>query len=94
VTVGLAYTGARTNTDYLAVYRCYGGTGACQATDRDYWIRYPAFVQANVSATQRITRTISGTLTIENLGNTRQNEGDNATLVFGRMTMLGLQWRY
>ena len=94
VTAGLTYVGSFRGTDLLALFRCFGGTGPCQATSRDYIIEYPGFERVTLSVTQRIARQLDGLLTVNNLTNNTAFEGNNLLPVMGRTTMLGLHFHH
>ncbi len=94
VTAGLTYVGSYRGTDLLGQFRCFGGTGPCQPTSRDYMIEYPGFERVTLSVTQRIARQLDGLLTVNNLTNNTAFEGNNLLPVMGRTTMLGLHFHH
>jgi iron complex outermembrane receptor protein len=94
VTAGLTYVGSFRNNDLLGLFRCFGGTGPCQPTSRDYVITYPGFERVTLSVTQRLTRQLDGLLTVNNLTNNTAFEGNNLLPVMGRTTMLGLHFHH
>ncbi len=94
VTGGIVYVGSRTNYDYLALYRCFGGTGACRETFRDYLKEYPEFVKMNVSVFQRVTSNLSGILLVDNIWNAQPDEVSNDLPRRGRSIMAGLRAEY
>lgn len=94
VSGGLVYVGSRANYDYLALFRCFGGTGACRPTFRDYQIEYPGFVKLNLSLFQRITPIFSGILSIDNLTNNQTDEVSNELPRRGRSVTAGLRVQY
>ena len=94
LTGSLTYVGNWQNYDYLAEYRCFGGTGPCQQTGRGYIITYPSFVKARMTLAQQITRVLSGFAVVDNLANNEAFEQSNLYPVFGRVTSIGLQFHY
>jgi outer membrane receptor protein involved in Fe transport len=94
VTTGLTYVGSFRGTDLLAQFRCFGGTGPCQPTSRDYLIDYPGFERVTLAVTQRVARQLDALLTVNNLTNNTAFEGSNALPVMGRTTMLGLHFHH
>ena len=94
VSAGFTYVGSWISSDWLATFRCLGGTGPCFPTSRDYLVSYPALVKANVSLFQQVTPSLSGFLAVDNLTNTKNHEGDNFSAVTGRRTVAGLRFQY
>ncbi len=93
LTAGLTYVGSYRQTDFLALLRCFGGTGPCPA-DFDFAATFPGFTKLNASITQRIARQIDGFVSVEDLTDSRAHEGSNLLPVTGRMTMVGLHLTY
>lgn len=91
---GVVYLGSWTNTDLMGLIRCFGGTGPCLPTDRDYLIRYPALLKVNATLTQRLNRALTGFVSIDNLTNNDRHEVDNISPVMGRTTTLGARLEY
>jgi outer membrane receptor protein involved in Fe transport len=94
LTAGLAYVGSWRNYDYFAQFSCYGGTGPCQASNRDYIVSYPGFVRLSAGVSQQLTSLVSAFLQVDNLSNNEAFELDDLSPVMGRITTLGLQLRY
>jgi outer membrane receptor protein involved in Fe transport len=94
VTSGLTYMGSYRSIDALGQLRCFGGTGPCQATLRDYLMTYPGFVKVNAAVTYRITPQLGASLSMSNLTNEFAAEGGNTNPVMGRVTMVGLHFVY
>jgi hypothetical protein len=94
VSAGLAYVGSWANYDALAQYRCFGGTGPCQATSRDYIVAYPGFVKINATMTSQITPVLTGYVSVNNLANRNIYEAGNDLPVKGRLTTVGLEFNY
>jgi outer membrane receptor protein involved in Fe transport len=91
---GVTYVGRWNYYDYLAEFRCFGGTGPCQPTFRDYIIAYPAFVKLNARLSQQIRPWITAVLSVDNLTNNGASELNNLIPVMGRVTVFGLQFEY
>lgn len=91
---GLTYVGSWEGTDFLAQFSCFGGTGPCRATPRDYTVAYPGFVKLNASVWQQLTPVLSGFLAVANLTNNDVHENSNFTPVQGRTTTVGLRLNY
>jgi outer membrane receptor protein involved in Fe transport len=94
VSVGLTYVGSWNNYDYFAQYSCFGHTGPCQASNRDYIVGYPGFVKLNAHASQQITPVIAAFVSVDNLTNNEDHEVSSFTPIIGRTTTLGLQVHY
>lgn len=94
VTGALTYLGGFRQYDFLGLFRCFGGTGPCQAVNRDYIIEYPGFVKLNANVSQRISSVISGVVAVGNLTNNKSYELSNLNPVMGRITTIGLQFNY
>jgi outer membrane receptor protein involved in Fe transport len=94
VSAGLTYVGSWTNYDWLAQSRCFGGTGPCEPTFRDYIVAYPSFARVNASVFQQITPRVSGFISADNLTNNKAYEMDNFGPVMGRITTVGAKWQY
>jgi outer membrane receptor protein involved in Fe transport len=92
--VGVSYVGAMINYDYAAEFSCFGGAGPCAASTRGYLARYPAFARVNISVTQQLWRAISAYLSIDNATNTNAFQATNLFPIEGRVTMVGLRFRY
>jgi outer membrane receptor protein involved in Fe transport len=90
LSAGFNYVGSQTNYDFLAEFRCFAGTGPCQATLRGYHIVYPAYAKANVSITEQITHKVSGFVTVRNLTNSNADELNNVQATRGRTTLVGV----
>lgn len=91
---GLTYVGSYRRQDVVALLRCLGGTGPCQATSRGYIVPMPGFAKANVTFTQRVARQLEAFVSIDNLTNNQAYEGSNGIPVIGRTTMAGLHVTY
>ena len=91
---GVTYVGSWTYYDFLAEYRCFGGTGPCRPTLRDYLMEYPGFAKVNASASQQITPAVSAFLSMENVGNNNAFEFFNLSPVIGRTTTIGFRVQY
>ena len=94
ITAGVSYVGGWRYYNFVTEFACYGGTGPCAASARDYLTLYHGFAKVNLSATQRLTRQLSAFLSIENLTDTEASEGFNTLATMGRMTMAGLRLHY
>jgi outer membrane receptor protein involved in Fe transport len=91
---GFTYLGEWTSYSFTALFSCFGGTGPCGATQRDYQIKYPGFVKVNISVAQRITPWMSGTVTIDNATNEDASEFGDTVPIVGRVVMVGVRARY
>jgi iron complex outermembrane recepter protein len=94
VGAGVTYVGSWNYYDNLAQFRCFGHTGPCPPSNRDYIISYPGFVRLNASISQRIGRILSGYVSVTNLTNNERFEVFNGTPVMGRITTVGLELQY
>jgi outer membrane receptor protein involved in Fe transport len=94
LTAGVTYVGRFRQTDNLAKFRCFGGTGPCQSTSRDYVVNYPSFAKVNATFTQRLNRQLEAFVSVDNLTNNEAYEGLNSFPVIGRSTMVGLHASY
>lgn len=92
VSLGFTYVGGYRATDFLALNRCFGGTGPCPDPPlfSNFQSDYPGFAKATLNVTQRITSQVDGFLSIDNLTNNSAFEGPNILPVMGRTTMVGL----
>jgi outer membrane receptor protein involved in Fe transport len=91
---GLAYLGAFRAIDVLAAFRCFGDTGPCHPTLRDFIISYPSITRLNASLTQRLSRQLEGFVSVDNLTNQQTYEGSNFLPLVGRTTTVGLRAGY
>jgi len=91
---GVTFVGKFSQLDLLALIRCFGNTGPCQPTPRDYIVEYPAFTKLNVRINQRILNQIVAFVSVQNLNNNLAFEGSNGLAVMGRLTTVGAQLRY
>ena len=90
----LTYVGSWTNYDQLAQFRCFGATGPCQPTSRDFLIAYPGFLKVNARISHQITQQVSGFVGVENLTNSEAHESTNIFPVTGRVSTVGLHLQY
>lgn len=93
VAAGLTYVGSVRQLDFLTLARCFGGTGPCRPTPRDYVVDYPAFAKVSLTVTQQLSRRLDALLTVDNLTNNVAFEGVNTVTVMGRTTMFGVRAR-
>ncbi len=93
-TLGVTSVGSWRNYDVLAEYRCFGGTGPCRPTSRDYLMWYPHFVKVNATVSQQITAFVSGFVSVDNITNRDAHEVDNSWPVMGRITTVGVRLAY
>jgi vitamin B12 transporter len=95
-TAGAAYIGSWFATDYLAFFRCLGGTGPCLAGPglRPYTISYPSVFKLNATLSQQFTRFASGFVSVDNLADNTNVELDNFSPVIGRITTVGISFHY
>ncbi|MGI9041524.1 MAG: TonB-dependent receptor [Gemmatimonadales bacterium] len=94
VAAGLTYVGSWREYDYFALFSCFGGTGPCQPTSRDYLVTYPGFAKFNVSVFRQIGPSLSGFASVDNLTNKKVAESSNIGPVWGRTTSIGLRFQY
>jgi len=92
LTAGMTYVGSFSNLDAIVVFRCLGGTGPCPATGFNR--SYPGFAKFNAALTQRLTRTLEGFVSVDNLTNNEAYELNNLNPIIGRVTMVGLHITY
>ena len=94
MTAAVTYVGSRPGTDLLALFRCYGITGPCRPTLRDYVITFPGLVKFSLAATQGLTRQLEAILSVDNITNNLSFEGSgNSVTVNGRTIMVGVRAR-
>jgi outer membrane receptor protein involved in Fe transport len=94
VVAGVTYVGSWNNYSDESLFRCIGGTGPCQPTNRDYIVAYPGFTKLNVAVSHQISRLIEGFILIDNLTNNRAYEATDDNPVMGRVTTAGFRLRY
>jgi outer membrane receptor protein involved in Fe transport len=94
IAAGLTYVGSWDDYDYFAMFSCFGGTGPCRATSRDYLIAYPGFAKVNASVFQQLTPFLSGFVSVDNLTNNDAFEYNDLYPVMGRATSVGLRIQY
>jgi outer membrane receptor protein involved in Fe transport len=94
LSAGVVYVGSWTYYDNIALFRCFGGTGPCGASFRDYQTRYPAFVKLNLGVSQQFTPVLTGFLSIDNLTNNDADEASNLGPVRGRTSTAGFRIQY
>jgi outer membrane receptor protein involved in Fe transport len=94
LSAGVVYVGNWTYYDNVALFRCFGGTGPCGATFRDYQTRYPGFAKLNVGASHQFTPVLTGFLSIDNLTNNDAPEANNLLPVWGRTSTAGFRVQY
>lgn len=94
LSAGFVYVGSWTYYDYIELSRCFGGTGPCGASFRDFQLRYPGFVKLNVGASRQFTPVFTGFVSIDNLTNNDAYEGNNLGPVRGRTTTAGFRLQY
>jgi outer membrane receptor protein involved in Fe transport len=94
ISAGVTYVGSWNNYDYMAEFSCFGGSGPCKPTFRDYIVAYPGFVKLNARVSQQIRSFISGFIAVDNLTNNQAFEVDNLAPVVGRIATIGFQFQY
>lgn len=94
VALGISYVGSWSYYDLLAEYRCFGGSGPCQPSFRDYITAYPGFVRANATVYQQMTPAVSAFISVENVTNNQAFELVNSTPTVGRVSSVGFRFRY
>jgi outer membrane receptor protein involved in Fe transport len=98
LTAGATIVGSWTYYDFFAELSCFAGTGPCGpsggASGRDFLKEYPGFVKFNLSLSQQISTNLSGLVAVDNASNREVSEPTNTVPVIGRVTMIGLRWRY
>jgi outer membrane receptor protein involved in Fe transport len=94
VAAGLTYVGSWNYYDLVAEFRCFGGTGPCQPSSRDYIIAYPSLTKVNATISQQITTSLAGFVSVDNLTNNERHEFLNTTPVMGRITTAGLRFHF
>jgi outer membrane receptor protein involved in Fe transport len=93
ITAGATYVGPWTNYDYVALFRCVGGTGACRANFRDYQISYPDMLKLSLGVTRQLAPRVTGFVVLENLTNSDAFEANNLLPVRGRTSTVGLRYQ-
>ena len=94
VSAGMVYVGSWTYYDNIALFRCFGGTGPCGATFRDYQTKYPGLLKLNVGASHQFTPVLTGFVSIDNLTNNDASEGNNLLPEWGRTSTAGFRVQY
>jgi TonB-dependent SusC/RagA subfamily outer membrane receptor len=94
VTAGVVHVGSFRGIDVAALYRCFGGTGPCQPTLRDFVVSYPSISKVNASVTQQLAEQLEGFLSVDNLTNQQSYEGSNFLPLLGRITRVGFRVKY
>jgi outer membrane receptor protein involved in Fe transport len=94
ISAGVTVVGSWRDYDYLAEFRCFGGTGPCQENFRDYIVEYPAFTKFNLGFSQQITPLLSGFLTVDNLTDNQAYEVNNLYPVMGRILTIGAHFQH
>lgn len=94
VTSGVTFVGSWRDYDYLAEFGCFGGTGPCEQSFRDYIVEYPSFVKLNVGVSQQITPLLSGFLSVDNLTDNHAYEVNNLYPVMGRILTIGAHFQH
>jgi outer membrane receptor protein involved in Fe transport len=92
VNAGLAYVGSFRQTDFVAQFRCFGGSGPCPP-DFNFDTQYPGFAKLNLTVSHQLTRQLSGFVEVDNLTNNTAVDGGNIYPVMGRMTMVGVRFQ-
>jgi outer membrane receptor protein involved in Fe transport len=80
--------------DVLSAFRCFGETGPCHPTLRDFIITYPSITRLNASITQRLSPQFEVFASVDNLTNQQTYEGSNFLPLIGRTTTVGLRASY
>jgi outer membrane receptor protein involved in Fe transport len=94
LSAGVVYVGSWMYYDNIALFRCFGGTGPCGASFRDYQTRYPGFAKVNVGVSHEFTPVLTGFLSIDNLTNNDAYEANNLLPVRGRTSTAGFRIQY
>lgn len=94
ISAGITYVGSFQLYDIRALYSCFGGTGPCRPGRRDYRTTDPGWTKINLTVTQDVAEHWSGFLSIDNVTNDLGHEFTQFVPVMGRITTLGVQFRY
>jgi len=94
LSAGVSYLGSWTEVDYVAQFKCIGGTGPCRPTSRAYLMAYPALLKFNIGVVQDLSAALSAFLAVDNVTNNTNHEISNLNPVTGRNSMVGLRLRY
>jgi outer membrane receptor protein involved in Fe transport len=93
-TGGVTYVGQWRNYDYVALFRCQGGSEPCRAGFRDYQTTYPALLKLNLGITRQLTTAVAAFVAIDNLTNNNAHEANNLLPVRGRTSTVGVRFRH
>lgn len=94
LSLGVVYLSSFRQTDNVAQFRCFGGTGPCRPTARDYLVDYPGFTKIKASIRQQLTPMLQAFLAVDNITNNTEFEFTDLSPVMGRVTTIGMQYRY
>lgn len=98
ITAGVTHVSSWRYLDYLAYYACLGSTAPCRnatfAFNRDYLATYPGFTKLNATISHDFSSGISVFASVDNLTNDQSYEIYNGNPVMGRITTVGLRFRY
>jgi outer membrane receptor protein involved in Fe transport len=92
-TGGVTYVGRWRNYDFVALFRCQGGSEPCRAGFRDYQTTYPALLKLNLGITRQLTPAVAAFVAIDNLTNNHTHEANNQLPVRGRTSTVGVRFQ-
>jgi outer membrane receptor protein involved in Fe transport len=94
VTGGATYVGRWRYYDFVALFRCQGGTEPCRPGFRDYQVSYPSMLKLSLGATRQLTPLLTTFVAIDNLTNNDAYEANNLVPVRGRISSVGVRFQH
>ena len=91
ITGAITYVGSWRYYDFIAQFGCFGGTGPCAPSNRDYIVDYPGIMKVNLTASHQLIPGLTGFVSVDNITNEQSVELANSAPVFGRITSVGLR---
>ncbi len=92
--LGALHSSSWTNTDYFALYDSYFLDVPYRGSGRAYWITYPGFTKLRLAVSRHLWGGINTFLSVDNFTNSYAFESGNNVTPPGRMTTVGLDFRF
>jgi outer membrane receptor protein involved in Fe transport len=94
--LSVTHLGSWVELDWLALYRSdlYYGTEPFRGSFRDYWIDYPAVTKLNLMLSHDLGARLNSFVQVDNLLDDIGPEGTNVVVSKGRLSLVGLRFKY
>ena len=94
VSATLTYADKWVFTDDVRYFNDLFVLGVFSNPYRSYWMTYPAIARVRLALSQQLSRNVGAFAQVENLTNQQVGERENTGVAAGRVTTIGLRFKY